>query len=187
MDYEVSHVYLDGCLGAEQQRGIDIFNKIKGHNKTVSLLVDDYSLKHQGLKKINIKDIIVFYEKNGIKINDLKNESSFINIADFMLNDNESKIEKFRRDKKIAYFIKIGNSKIKIKETYFDNKFTKYSCVALSASWQLYRSGKWGDNKINKRQEYEITSILPKEYVDIENQVKIILKKYNCDIDYIFY
>lgn len=184
MNYEVSHVYMDGTIGEEQLKGIDIFNSIVCEGDTSSLMIDDYSLKHGGKKVMNREGIISFYN-NKMNIDNIKMESEFIYIAEMFPIFIKTQKERFRKDKKYVTFLMLDNEKIKLKDE-FDNGYVKYSCPALSAAFHLDRSGVFDNNSISK-QKHHICSILPKEYEEIERQVEKILKVFHCKNEYIFY
>lgn len=184
MNYEVSHVYLDGKIGKEQEKGIEIFNHLKKAGDTTSLMIDDYSLKHGGKNMIDKKYIIVFYSQH-LMLSDVKMESEFISIASMFPYFIETKKERFRKDSKYVTFLIIDDMKIKLKDEYDDGK-VKYSCPALSASFHLERAGVISQRKIGK-QTQDICSILPEEYRFIEEQVVKILSIFDCKNKYIFY
>ena len=184
MNYEVSHVYLDGEVGKEQLQGIKIYKNIKKENDTSSLMIDDYSLKHGGVSLINPNDIINFYNEH-INLSSISYESEFTHIAKIFESMFKIKKERFRKDNKHVIFMIINNNKIKLRDEY-DSGLIKYSCPSLSASFHLFRAGMIGDNK-TLSQKNKIGSILPKEYIFIEKQVKAILDSLNCSNEYIFY
>lgn len=184
MNYEISHVYMDGLIGNEQKFGIDIFNQIKRDGDTSSLMIDDYSFKHGGANMLEFDDIIRFYERY-VSLDNISMESDFINVASQFPNHLKTKRERFRKDKKYTTFILLEDMKIKLRDEY-DNGLVKYSCPALSASYHMVRSGVMSTSLISPQQE-RICSILPIEYEHIEHQVGAILREFNCVNTYIFY
>lgn len=184
MNYEVSHVYLDGNIGEKQRKGIDIYKKVSLPEDTASLMIDDYSLKHGDKNLISVEDIISFYNKH-MSLSDIKYESEFVNIAHLFEDVFETKKETFRKESKIVTFMVIEGRKIKLKDEFIGGA-VKYSCPALSASFHLFRAGMIEGKKIVK-QKREICSILPEEYFHIEKQVGIILNQLDCVNSYIYY
>lgn len=189
MDYEVSHVYLDGKIGGEQRQGIQIANSLAENGDTFSLMIDDYSGKHGGKMTLSEQDVMDFYQANDIIIDNVMRESEFTEMAEKIINHSKvkdmMKREGFRKQGKDVFFLKTMEGSIKCKDVFRDTSRVKYACPLLSASWHLYRAGIWdGDEFIQTR---DIHSILPKEYKEIERMASYIAGLVGCKIYYTFY
>lgn len=189
MDYEVSHVYLDGKIGEEQEKGIQIAKSLVEKGDTFSLMIDDYSGKHGGEMTLSKQDVMDFYQANSIVIDNVMMESDFTEIAEKIINHpnvkDMIKREGFRKQGKDVFFLKTKEGGIKCKDVFRETSKVKYACPLLSASWHLYRAGVWdGDEFIQKR---DIHSILPKEYEEIERMASYIAGLMGCKIHYTFY
>lgn len=189
MDYEVSHVYLDGKIGTEQLIGINIVREMMEDGDEVTLMIDDYSGKHGGVNRLTINEVMDFYEINGMALDQMARESDFTDIAEKILNSDKvagmMTREGFRKQKKDVFFMNAPEKKIKCKDVYRDSGEVKYACPLLSAAWHLCRSGYWKGDEFT--QTRDIHSVLPKEYEAIEEMASYIAGLFGCKISYTFY
>lgn len=186
---EIGHRYADADISEEQIKGISIFKSIEkklvNENYSVKILIDDLHINENIFNEVEYID---FFNKNGVKIDILDYEKSFISCADKVMtffDKNKLKLESFRKENKKVLFYSVDNKKIPIKIIYKDRE--KYTCIMLSFAWQLCRLGvidKWNNyNKANS-----IINILPEKYKKIEDSVYLLhLDNHNFMVKNIFY
>lgn len=147
-------------------------NRLNIVSKNVVLIDDkDYSLSND--EKNNIEQIVrELYKKLGLEPDEVFFEKKFKDY-DYIIFDNiddaKFKSEKFRKDKKIVHFLKVGDHKIPIKQVRDGD--TSYSCQFLSSLWLLYKKGLMIDGVYSPT-----LTILNRKYKKIEEQVLLILE-----------
>lgn len=178
---ELGHIYQDMELNEDYlvylKRSQNLISNLDEDNKTLKLLIDDLNISE---KKWDEKDLILFLKDNEINVDILFYESKFASIAEMFISEIDNsyiKKERFRRDKKTCLFFKNGNYKIKLK-TIYDNDDIEYSCVLLSALWQLCRLGfyKYPKDSYLFLNDKEIVSnktitVIDNKYAFVEEQV----------------
>lgn len=184
---EIGHIYQDMELNNDY---IELLKKsialIEGdrNDYNLKILIDDLNIKDI---KWKVDDFVDFLNYHKIDIDNIAYESKFSNIGcivESCLNPDKLIVE--MEAKKVNYYIKSGNKKVKIKT--IKNNETKYSCTFLSACWQLCRIGifdypEGAIQTLNRKsgKEQYIINIIEKKYKKVEDNVLIILKEFDLE------
>tara|TARA_B100000745_G_scaffold298696_1_gene247922 strand:- start:6747 stop:7286 length:540 start_codon:yes stop_codon:yes gene_type:complete len=153
LSVEYAHIYTNSKISDEQKLSLEILENIKEDNKSLVVLVDDYSFPDP---TFNYDEFLAWLSEHGHKPDLVMRESQLIPLCDQVLQLME---EGELKESLISYI-----------------KTKKYPCSLFIAAWYLLRLGVLRSSEFPESESAsKLINILPKSFESYEDKAREVI------------